>query len=117
MPHTANTRLAAYGTLGPGKPNHHELADLGGRWLTGTVRGRLIEEGWGAAMGYPGIVLDADADAVTVDLLESDALPDHWDRLDDFEGEGYRRVTVSVDTDEGPLEASIYVVKTSAIRD
>ena len=58
-PDDANRRLATYGTLGPGRPNHHHLADLGGRWLRGSVRGRLVAEGWGAAMGFHALVLDA----------------------------------------------------------
>ncbi|MEO0493943.1 MAG: hypothetical protein AAF081_11055 [Actinomycetota bacterium] len=48
------TRLAVYGTLGPGGPNEHRLAHLGGAWVAGTVRGHLRERGWGAAHGYPG---------------------------------------------------------------
>jgi hypothetical protein len=57
-------RLAVYGTLGPGGPNHHILADLDGRWIDGTVRGHLREEGWGSELGYPGIVLDPDGPEV-----------------------------------------------------
>ena len=45
-----------------------------------------------------------------VAVFESRALPRHWDRLDAFEGFGYRRVTVDVATAEGPLSASIYVL-------
>jgi hypothetical protein len=53
-------RLAVYGTLAPGRPNHHQLNSLSGRWIKGTVRGQLLQEGWGAELGYPGIVLDLD---------------------------------------------------------
>ncbi|MEM9132950.1 MAG: gamma-glutamylcyclotransferase [Actinomycetota bacterium] len=104
----AQHRLAVYGTLGPGCPNHHVLADVAGRWLPGTVRGTLRTRGWGAELGFPGIVLDPSGDEVTVDLLESTDLPDHWRRLDEFEGPGYRRTAVTVSTPEGDLEASIY---------
>ena len=38
------------------------------------MRGRLIEMGWGAAMGYPGIVLDETAQEVAVHLFTSPAL-------------------------------------------
>ncbi|MEO1468981.1 MAG: gamma-glutamylcyclotransferase [Pseudomonadota bacterium] len=105
-----DTRLAVYGTLGPGRANHHVLAPLGGRWLAGQVRGRLIQSGWGAAMGYPGIVLDPGAGTVAVDLLVSPALAAQWGRLDAFEGEGYRRVVTEVATAEGALTAWIYEV-------
>ncbi|MEM7529195.1 MAG: gamma-glutamylcyclotransferase [Pseudomonadota bacterium] len=101
-------RLATYGTLAPGQPNHHQVEDLGGRWLMGTVRGRLGQIGWGAALGYPGLTLAEDGEDVTVQLLESPLLPAHWVRLDAFEGPSYRRVSITVSTDEGPLAAFIY---------
>jgi gamma-glutamylcyclotransferase (GGCT)/AIG2-like uncharacterized protein YtfP len=104
-----DTRLATYGTLGPGRPNHHQLSDLPGRWLTGRVRGSLVEEGWGAELGYPALILDDGGSPIDVDVFESPALPDHWDRLDAFEGAGYRRVAVDVETAEGVIPASIYV--------
>ena len=103
-------RLATYGSLAPGRPNHGELSDLPERWLMGYVHGSLVEAGWGASLGYPGLVLDPDAPAVDVHVFESRALPDHWDRLDAFEGAGYRRVVVDVSTDEGVVPASIYVL-------
>ena len=84
------------------------LADLGGHWVAGTVRGTLREQGWGSALGYPGIVLDPSGPEVAVEVLESNELPAHWARLDDFEGPGYRRTVTSVATDRGELRASIY---------
>ena len=107
-------RLAVYGTLGPGRPNHHHLADLAGEWTTGVVHGRLIEAGWGAGLGYPGIVLDAAAPGVPVDLLTSPDLAAAWDRLDAFEGPGYRRVAAQVETATGPSTAWIYVLAAPA---
>jgi gamma-glutamylcyclotransferase (GGCT)/AIG2-like uncharacterized protein YtfP len=104
----ACTRLATYGTLAPGKPNHHQLAGLDGRWLEGHVRGSLEHAGWAAEMGYPGIRLDFGGDAIRVSVFESPDLPLHWQRLDAFEGPAYRRVVVVAQTDEGPLRASIY---------
>jgi gamma-glutamylcyclotransferase (GGCT)/AIG2-like uncharacterized protein YtfP len=106
----ADLRLITYGTLGPGRPNHGQLSDLPGRWLAGQVRGCLIEAGWGASLGYPGLVLDADGPVVEVEVFESEALPPHWHHLDAFEGPGYRRVAVDVATAEGLLPASIYVL-------
>ena len=29
----ADHRLAVYGSLAPGRPNHHHVAALGGRWF------------------------------------------------------------------------------------
>ena len=73
------------------------------------MRGSLVDAGWGAKLGYPALLLDPDGAPVEVFVFESEALPEHWDRLDAFEGPGYRRVSVDVSTPEGVLAASIYV--------
>lgn len=105
---SADRRLAVYGTLAPGRPNEHVLSDLGGRWTEGTVRGELREEGWGATMGYPGIVLDPGGPTVTVYVLDAAELATRWADLDAFEGPGYRRTTTVVHTADGEIAASIY---------
>jgi len=110
-----NHRLAVYGSLAPGRPNHHQMNGLSGRWIKGTVRGRLLQEGWGAELGYPGIVLDPGGPTVGVQLFESPDLSDHWSRLDEFEGPGYRRTVTAVSTAEGDLPASIYVLAVGRI--
>lgn len=48
---------------------------------------------------------------VDVFVFESKDLKDHWARLDAFEGEGYRRVVIDVETPEGQLRAYIYISK------
>lgn len=101
-------RLAVYGTLAPGESNHHELDGIRGRWVRGTVRGHRHDSGWGAALGFPALVLDDSGPEVAVQVLESDDLPAHWGRLDAFEGPGYRRVIVQVHTAEGVLDAHLY---------
>jgi gamma-glutamylcyclotransferase (GGCT)/AIG2-like uncharacterized protein YtfP len=55
------------------------------------------------------LILYPDATSVEVFVFESRQLPQHWHRLDTFEGPGYRRVAVDVSTAEGVLPASIYV--------
>lgn len=105
-------RLATYGSLSPGQVNHHELAALKGHWRKGTVKGRLMNSGWGTALGFPGLVLEPSGPPVEVCLFESSDLPDHWSRLDEFEGSGYRRVVTQVHTPEGDVSACIYVVRT-----
>lgn len=74
------------------------------------MRGTLVEEGWGADLGYPALILDAGGSLIDVDVFECPELPHHWDRLDAFEGPGYRRVEVDVVTAEGVVLASIYVL-------
>lgn len=110
MARGSTCRLVVYGTLAPGCPNHDQLRGLSGRWIEGTVRGQLLGEGWGAEFGYPGIVLDIAGPTVAVQLFESSDLPDHWSRLDEFEGSGYKRTVTAVSTAEGELMASIYVL-------
>jgi gamma-glutamylcyclotransferase (GGCT)/AIG2-like uncharacterized protein YtfP len=104
------TRLATYGSLSPGEINHSQLSGLKGRWLKGRVRGHLQDAGWGSSMGFPGLTLDAGGPEVNVNVLESSELPDHWLRLDEFEGAEYRRVVTHVQTEDGMIEANIYVV-------
>ena len=110
VPMNPEHRLATYGTLGPGRPNHHQLSGLKGEWSRGSVRGDLRDEGWGADQGFPGLVLDPNGDVVAVDLFSSADLPEHWRRLDAFEGEGYRRVAAKVTTPTGVVDACIYVL-------
>ena len=107
MDEAALTRLAVYGTLAPGETNHGQLSDLAGEWRPGAVRGRRLDDGW---QGYPGFILDPAADPVPVQLFTSRDLPAHWERLDAFEGDGYRRVVATAETATGPLQACIYVL-------
>lgn len=107
---SAMTRLATYGTLAPGRVNSHQLAGLRGHWRLGTVRGRLVEAGWGAELGYPGLILDISGPAIEVHVFDSVDLPAHWPRLDAFEGAGYRRVVTQARTADGFLAVSIYVI-------
>ena len=74
-------RSATCGTLAPGRPNHHQLDGLEGRWLAGHVHGMLVDAGWGAGLGYPAMVLDPGGSPISVDVFESVDLPAHWARL------------------------------------
>jgi gamma-glutamylcyclotransferase (GGCT)/AIG2-like uncharacterized protein YtfP len=97
-------RLAIYGTLAPGQPNHHVVTPLGGGWTEGLVEGELFSAGWGASLGYPGLRPRAGGESVVVHVLNADSLADAWPDLDGFEGPGYRRILVPVfdaETDSG----------------
>lgn len=100
-------RLVVYGTLAPGEPNEHVMAEIPGTWTPAVVRGTRVESGWGAALGYPGLTLD-DAGDVDCLLFESSDLPRHWSRLDRFEGPGYRRVVVTATAEGRAVEAYVY---------
>ena len=104
-------RLFVYGTLAPGKPNEHVLAGISGEWEPATVRGRLLDEGWGAAAGFPGIVLDAQGDEVQGLIFSAPSLDAHWARLDDFEGDGYVRVpTCATRADGTTVDVHVYAL-------
>ena len=95
--------LFVYGTLAPGRVNEHVLAELRGAWAPATVRGALHPEGWGAAVGYPGIILDEGGSEVRGFIFSSKDLAAHWTRLDEFEGEGYKRVLASAALEDGTI--------------
>ncbi|HZG41430.1 MAG TPA: gamma-glutamylcyclotransferase [Longimicrobium sp.] len=102
--------LAVYGTLAPGRPNHHVVSPLGGEWTEGVIEGELFPVGWGATLGYPAFRPRAGGPAVPVHVLKADALAGAWPRLDRFEGPGYRRILVPVFA-AGPVdERRLYTV-------
>ena len=81
-----------------------------GVWSKGTLRGKLIKAGWGVHYGFPGFILDPKGPEVSFHIFESFDLPDHWARLDEFEGEGYFRTPVMVKTEDGEKECCVYLV-------
>ena len=105
-------RLFVYGTLAPGRPNHGVLENIPGSWEDGTLRGTLIQEGWGAALGYPAILPAEDGDEIEGFVFSSAHLKEHWRRLDEFEGEGYRRVLVTIRIKGGhDVQAHVYALR------
>lgn len=91
--------LAVYGTLRPGRSNFGVVADVAGEWYAGTIRGRLGTRRTGHYRGFPAFVVDPEGPDVPVSVLVSADLPNHWDRLDAFEGPGYCRVEIDVRAD------------------
>ncbi len=105
-------RLFVYGTLGPGRSNEHVLGVIGGSWEPASVTGMLRQEGWGAAMGFPGIDLDEQGAEVEGFLFSSENLSSHWAALDEFEGEAYERVLAKVKLKDGStVDAFIYALR------
>lgn len=102
--------LFVYGTLAPGQPNEDKLAHLSGSWEAASVRGRVIDLGWGSAAGYPGILLDDSADEVNGFFFSSSELRDAWAVLDDFEGSEYLRVLTTVRLRSG-AEQQAYIYR------
>ncbi|MEM8899714.1 MAG: gamma-glutamylcyclotransferase family protein [Bacteroidota bacterium] len=105
-------KLFVYGSLGPGRPNEHIISSIGGSWQTASVRGNLYEEGWGAAMGFPGLIMDEEGEVVNGFVFSSENLPEHWERLDAFEGEAYERVVAKVLLENGTsVDAYLYALR------
>ena len=96
-------RFAVYGTLAPGEVNSHLLECIKGDWSPADVRGRF-----GRRYGYPVYTWDPDQPARTVQVFTSATLPEHWPRLDDFEGDHYRRHWVPVETAGEAAICNIY---------
>jgi len=103
-------RLVAYGTLIPGRANHHVVEPLGGTWAPVRVRGRVGTSAWRGYAGLPAFTPDPAAEPIDVWLLESEALAGSWPMLDDFEGPGYRRIPIAITDPRGTAlgEAWIY---------
>ena len=106
--------LFVYGTLMPNCPNSYVLENIVGKFVPATVKGKLIDAGWSASMGYPGIRLEMGNDTIHGFLFYSDNLINHWDFLDEFEGAEFERVPVCVERfDEFEVDTFIYVLKAS----
>ena len=112
MTSAAAERLFVYGSLQPGGPNAHVLAAVEGDWEPGSVRGRLVDEGWGSRLGFPALRLDPAGERVHGQVLTSRQLGDRWSELDAFEGEEYARAVASVTLERGgDVEAFVYVLR------
>lgn len=111
---TTIEKLFIYGTLGPGQPNEYLMTDIGGTWTPASTKGTLLKEGWGADLGYPGIIPDEAAGIVRGHLFQSENLQHHWNRLDEFEGEEYERVVITVTLADGTTtKAYVYAIHPS----
>lgn len=103
-----------YGTLAPGSPNFPKVQHIRGVWQEGVVRGKLVSEGWGAEMGYNGFRHTDTAEQAKIKafVLFSDQLVDNWQMLDEFEGEGYKRILAKYELDNGEMGVGfIYAIK------
>jgi gamma-glutamylcyclotransferase (GGCT)/AIG2-like uncharacterized protein YtfP len=105
-------RLFVYGSLQPGAPNEHVLSSIEGDWEPAVVKGNLVEAGWGAAMGYSGLVIDERGSDIHGQIIASSSLGENWDYLDALEGDEYQRIIASVTTNSGEkVEANVYVLR------
>ena len=106
-------RLFIYGSLQPGGPNAHVIDAIGGDWEPATVRGKLVQRGWAAEIGYPGLVLDDKEGEIAGYIFTSTNLSTKWAELDDFEGAEYERIVTRVTLSGGErVRAHVYVLRT-----
>ncbi len=104
--------LFVYGSLQPGGSNEHVLAGIEGEWQPATIKGRLVEAGWGAGIGYPGLMIEESGEDVRGYVLHSSGLSARWPQLDRFEGPAYERTVASVTLANGEVvEAHVYVIR------
>lgn len=101
-------RLFVYGSLAPGKENHHLLENIPGTWESATLTGELLDKGWGAELGCPGLVLSDQGQQIQGHIFTSNHLSDHWPVLDAFEGDDYQRTLTIAQIDNG-TQVSVYV--------
>jgi gamma-glutamylcyclotransferase (GGCT)/AIG2-like uncharacterized protein YtfP len=106
-----STVLFVYGTLAPGEENAHLMDGMVGEWRKASVRGVRRNIGWGIHQGHPGFTPSKDGDIVAGLIFTSNDLPAHWARLDKFEGEDYKRISIKATLEDGNIiEAQIYSV-------
>ena len=91
-------RLAIYGTLRRGEPNHKIIEHIAGEWVNGFVRGRIEEH-----YGFPFFALGDQGGMVPVEVLNSSGLAGSLERIDRFEGVWYRRTLIPVYDSDGSI--------------
>lgn len=110
--------LFVYGTLAPNRPNHHIMTPIvGGEWVSAYAFGELLPNGFGASLGYPALIPADDGQKVQGFIFTSDEMTNHWDKLDDFEGEGYDRVIITAYLETGEsVTAYVYALADKEIK-
>lgn len=101
--------LIIYGTLAPGRSNHSEVQHIKGEWKKGIVKGKLLAVGEGyLAFQHTQTGEEQDIEAF---VLFSEEWMDNWPRLDEFEGEDYRRILAKYELNSGEIGiGNIYAV-------
>ena len=82
-----STKLVVYGTLAPGEANQSMLGEIKGSWSPCVVNGKRAIE----ASGLTTFSWSLNEAEHNLQIFESLELPEHWNRLEAFEGARYRR--------------------------
>lgn len=105
--------IIIYGSLAPNRPNHSKIEHIKGKWIKGVVKGKLVKEGWGAELGYFGFKHASIDEQKNIEafILFSDELVNYWSHLDEFEGDGYRRILAKFELENGEVGVgNIYAI-------
>lgn len=97
-------KLISYGTLAPGQPNHWLISDLRGEWKECAIRGAMNQKD-----GLSQFSWNTACSEQPARLFTSDDLPNNWDRIDQFEGKGYRRQLVPAELKAGVAIGYAYI--------
>lgn len=97
--------LIIYGSLAPNAPNHHIVEYIKGIWQQGIVKGKLMQYGWGADLGYYAFkhAPITEQTEIKAHILISNELTANWDYLDNFEGSGYKRILAKFELENGNI--------------
>ena len=106
------TNLFVYGTLQKGKQHERILKKINGRWKKGFVNGKLLNLNSGSDYGYPGLKLDKKGSKIYGMIFQSKELKKYIKKIDEFEGNNYRRVISKVFLKDGSIINSyLYEIK------
>ncbi len=95
--------LIVYGSLAPEGRYHFLLADLAGTWEPCVRRGQM-----GDYLGFKSFRYDPGGPEHRAWLFTSQALPERFPELDDFEGEPYCRTVIPARVGRRRVRANIY---------
>lgn len=94
--------LVVYGTLAPGRVNHHIVEHIAGTWRDDVyVEGEFVNSGWAVEFGYPMMRWKTGGSRIASYLLTSAMLSACWPDLDRFEGSEYCRILIPVFDQQG----------------
>lgn len=105
--------IIIYGTLAPNRPNHSRIEHIKGKWLKGIVKGKLVNQGWGAELGYFGFKHSQADEQENIEayVLFSEELANYWAYLDEFEGDEYQRILAKFELENGEVGVgNIYAI-------
>lgn len=97
--------LIVYGSLAPNASNHSVVEHIKGTWQPGKIMGILEKKGWGADLGYYAFkhTSQEEQKEIKAYILLSDELVANWQLLDEFEGDGYKRILAKYELENGQI--------------